>query len=209
MIGFVVRMGLHTGETVEHDGNYSGSEVNRAARLMALAHGGQVLVSDTTEVLLRNRLSLRPLGEHVLRGLRGQISVYQSLRRSPDRIPGASQCRALRGQPATAVTSLVGRDELVRQGAELVRDRQLVTLTGVGGVGKTRMALEVGAELAGEFPDGRGGRAGGGRRSGFDPRRDRNRARDHTAGRYPLITTVAARSQASGCCSSSTTASIC
>jgi class 3 adenylate cyclase len=76
-ITFAVRMGLHTGETAERAGRYSGSEVNRAARLMALAHGGQVLVSDTTEVLLRNRLSLRPLGEHVLRGLRGQISVYQ------------------------------------------------------------------------------------------------------------------------------------
>ena len=74
-IGFAVRMGLHTGETVERDGDYSGSEVNRAARLTALAHGGQVLVSDTAEMLLRNRLSLRPLGEHVLRGLRGRISV--------------------------------------------------------------------------------------------------------------------------------------
>jgi class 3 adenylate cyclase len=69
-IGFAVRMGLHTGETVEWDGRYSGSEVNRAARLTALAHGEQVLVSDAADVLLRNRLSVRPLGEHVLRGLR-------------------------------------------------------------------------------------------------------------------------------------------
>jgi predicted ATPase/class 3 adenylate cyclase/DNA-binding CsgD family transcriptional regulator len=154
-IGFAVRMGLHTGETTERGGRYSGSEVNRAARLMALAHGGQVLVSDTTELLLRSRLSLRPLGEHVLRGLRGQISVYQVIADGlPTEFPVLHSAENLAGNLPRQVTSLVGRDDLVRQGAELVRDRPLVTLTGVGGVGKTRMALEVGAELAGEFPDG-------------------------------------------------------
>jgi predicted ATPase/class 3 adenylate cyclase/DNA-binding CsgD family transcriptional regulator len=154
-ISFAVRMGLHTGETAERGGRYSGSEVNRAARLMALAHGGQVLVSDTTEVLLRNRLSLRPLGEHVLRGLRGQISVYQVIADGlPTEFPVLHSAENLAGNLPRQVTSLVGRDDLVRQGAELMRDRQLVTLTGVGGVGKTRMALEIGAELAGEFPDG-------------------------------------------------------
>jgi predicted ATPase len=154
-IGFAVRMGLHTGETVERDGNYSASEVNRTARLMALAHGGQILVSDTTQVLLRNRVSLRPLGEYVLRGLRGQISVYQVIADGlPTEFPVLHSAENLAGNLPPQVTSLVGRDDLVRQGAELVRDRQLVTLTGVGGVGKTRMALEVGAELAGEFPDG-------------------------------------------------------
>jgi predicted ATPase/DNA-binding NarL/FixJ family response regulator len=154
-IGFAVRMALHTGETAERDGSYSGSEINRAARLMALAHGGQVLVSDTTEVLLRNRLSLRPLGEHVFRGLRGQISVYQVIADGlPAEFPVLHSTEHLAGNLPRQVTSLVGRDDLVRQGAELVRDRQLVTLTGVGGVGKTRMALEVGAELSGEFPDG-------------------------------------------------------
>ena len=70
-------MGLHTGEAIERDRNYFGSEVNRAARLMSLAHGGQVLVSDATEVLLRDRVALRPLGEHRLRGLRGRMAVYQ------------------------------------------------------------------------------------------------------------------------------------
>lgn len=152
---FAVRMGLHTGETVEDAGHYSGSEVNRAARLMALAHGGQVLVSDTTEALLRNRLSLRPLGEHVLRGLRGQISVYQVIADGlPAEFPVLRSAERFEGNLPRRVSSLVGRDELVCQGAELVRDRQLVTLTGTGGVGKTRMALEIGAELAEEFPDG-------------------------------------------------------
>src|SRR5439155_21692074 len=75
--GFTVRMALHTGAAVERDRNYIGSEVNRAARLMSLAHGRQILVSDATEVLLRDRVQLRPLGEHRLRGLRGRTSVYQ------------------------------------------------------------------------------------------------------------------------------------
>jgi predicted ATPase/DNA-binding CsgD family transcriptional regulator len=154
-IGFAVRMGLHTAEAAEEDGSYSGSEVNRAARLTALAHGGQVLVSDTTEVLLRSRLSLRPLGEHALHGFRRQISVYQVIADGlPTEFPVLRSAERFAGNLPRQITSLIGRDELVRQVAELVRDRQLVTLTGVGGVGKTRMALEIGAELAGEFPDG-------------------------------------------------------
>jgi class 3 adenylate cyclase len=130
-IAFAVRMGLHTGEAVERDGSYSGGEVNRAARLMALGHGGQILVSDTTEVLLRNRLSLRPLGEHVLRGLRGQISVYQVIADGlPAEFPVLHSAENLGGNLPRQVTSLIGRDDLVRQGAELVGERQLVTLTG-------------------------------------------------------------------------------
>ena len=154
-IGFAVRMALHTGDTADGDGTYAGTEVNRGTRLMALAHGGQILASDTTEVLLRNRLSLRPLGEHLLRGLRGQISVYQVIADGlPTEFPVLHSAEHLAGNLPRRVTSLVGRDELVRHGAECVRNRPLVTLTGVGGVGKTRMALEIGAELAGDFPDG-------------------------------------------------------
>jgi len=72
-----VCMAVHTAEATERDGTYSGNEVNRAARLLSLAHGGQVLVSDVTEALLRNRVVLRPLGENRLHGLRGRMSVYQ------------------------------------------------------------------------------------------------------------------------------------
>ena len=87
--------------------------------------------------------------------LPGQISVYQVIADGlPTEFPVLRSAERFAGNLPRRVTSLVGRDDLVRQGAELVRDRQLVTLTGVGGVGKTRMALEIGAELAGEFPDG-------------------------------------------------------
>src|SRR5947209_8043333 len=64
VIPFGVRMGLHTGEATARDGNYFGTDVNRAARLMSLAHGGQVVISDATEVLLQDRVQLRRLGEH-------------------------------------------------------------------------------------------------------------------------------------------------
>ena len=154
-VDFTVRMGLHTGDAIERDSTYVGSEVNRAARLLSLAHGGQVLVSDVTEVLLRDRVTLRSLGEHRLRGVHGRMSVYQLVAdglavdfpvlRTVDDFPG---------NLPQQLTSLVGREPVVEEVAELVRSEPLVTLTGVGGVGKTRLALEVGAEVAAEFPDG-------------------------------------------------------
>ena len=154
-VNFSVRMGLHTGEAIERDRNYFGGEVNRAARLMSLAHGAQVLVSDATEVLLGNRLALRPLGEHRLRGLRGRMSVYQVVADGlPTEFPMLRSVDYFAGNLPQQLSSLVGRETVVGEVAELVRANRLVTLSGVGGVGKTRLALEVGAELAGEFPDG-------------------------------------------------------
>ena len=154
-VNFAVRMGLHTGEAIERDRSYFGSEVNRAARLMSLAHGGQVLVSDATEVLLRNRMALRPLGEHRLRGLRGRMSVYQLVAEGlPSEFPVLRSVDHFTGNLPEQVSSLVGREDAVADVAELVRSERLITLSGVGGVGKTRLALEVGAELAGEFSDG-------------------------------------------------------
>ena len=154
-IPFAARMALHTGEAVESDRNYYGTEVNRATRLMALAHGGQVLVSDTAEVLVRSRVSLRPLGDHLLLGLRGMIPVFQVVADGlPSEFPVLRSVDQFAGNLPRQVSSLVGRDADVDDVAELVRYQRLVTLTGVGGVGKTRLAIEVGAELAGEFDDG-------------------------------------------------------
>jgi predicted ATPase/DNA-binding NarL/FixJ family response regulator len=150
-----VRMALHTGEAVERDHTYLGPEVNRAARLLGLAHGGQVLVSDTAEVLLRTQVALRPLGEHLLRGLRGVIPVYQVLADGlPSEFPVLRSGHDFAGNLPRRMSSLVGRETEIDAVGELVRTRPLVTLTGVGGVGKTRLAVEIGAELGGEFTDG-------------------------------------------------------
>ena len=155
MVDLTVCMALHTAEATEQEGTYSGNEVNRTGRLLSLAHGGQILVSDTTEVLLRNRVVLRPLGENRLHGLRGRMSVYQLVAdglladfpvlRSVDRFPG---------NLPQQLNSLVGREQSIDDVVELMRSSRLVTFSGVGGVGKTRLALEVGEELAGDFPDG-------------------------------------------------------
>jgi predicted ATPase/DNA-binding CsgD family transcriptional regulator len=154
-VNFHVRMALHTGAAVERDRNYFGTEVNRAARLMSLAHGGQVLVSDTTEVLLRDAVTLRSLGEHRLRGLRGRMSVYQVIADGlPTDFPVLRGVDAFAGNLPQQLSSLVGRDAVIEEVADLVRSQRLMTLSGVGGVGKTRLALEAGSELASEFADG-------------------------------------------------------
>jgi predicted ATPase/class 3 adenylate cyclase/DNA-binding CsgD family transcriptional regulator len=150
-----VRMGLHTGVALERDGTYFGTDVSRAGRLMSLAHGGQVVVSDATEVLLHDRVRLRPLGEHRLRGLHGRMTVHQVVADGlRTEFPVLRSVDRFAGNLPQQVNSFVGREDLVTEVADLVRSNRLVTLSGVGGVGKTRLAFEVGAELAGEFPDG-------------------------------------------------------
>src|SRR4051794_29946340 len=154
-VPFGVRMGLHTGEATEREGSYLGTDVSRAARLMSLAHGGQVLVSDATELLLRDRMMLRALGEHRLRGPRGGMRVYQVVADGlRSEFPVLRSTDRFAGNLPQHLSSFVGREDLVLEVADLVRSNRLVTLSGVGGVGKTRLAIEVGAELAAEFPDG-------------------------------------------------------
>jgi predicted ATPase len=153
-----VRMGVHTGTAEERNGDYFGPAVNRAARVMAAGHGGQVLLSLATEELICDRLpdgvTLVDLGEQRLIGLARPERLFQV--RGPglrSRFPRLA-AMAPGGQIPRPVTSFVGHgDDLTRLAVELTR-RPLVTLTGVGGVGKTRMAVEAGWMIANEFPDG-------------------------------------------------------
>lgn len=145
-----VRMGLHTGEAEEREGDYLGPAVNRAARIMALGHGGQVLLSATTAALVPGG-SLLDLGEHGLSGIGEPQRVFQL---------GSAKFAALRGADAIPTnlpadrSLFVGRDQEIATVISLIRSVRIVTLTGVGGVGKTRLALRVASELCAEFPDG-------------------------------------------------------
>jgi len=145
-----VRMGVHTGEATERDGDYFGAPVNRAARLMAAGHGGQVLVSATTAGLV-GTAGLTDLGEHQLRDLSEPQRVFQV---GAGRFPPLRTLDVALTNLPVQPTSLIGRQPLIAELAELVEHCPLVTLTGVGGVGKTRLAVEVGAELLPKFPDG-------------------------------------------------------
>jgi hypothetical protein len=149
-----VRMGIATGEAELRDGDYFGTVLNRAARVMAAGHGGQILVADSTAGLLSG-VDLLDLGPRRLRDVPRPVGVFQ-VRASGLRteFPALRALDTSPGNLRPAVTSLIGRESEVDAITAAVRSHRLVTLTGVGGVGKTRLALEVAAHLADEFPDG-------------------------------------------------------
>jgi len=146
-----VRMGLHTGEAEERDGDYFGADVNRAARLMAVAHGGQIVMSGATAAIVRSAVPLVHLGSHRLRDLSDPEDVWQV---GTDVFPPLRSLDAIPGNLPAQLSSFVGRSEELRDVGGAVRSHRLVTLTGVGGVGKTRLALQVAAEVAPMFPGG-------------------------------------------------------
>jgi predicted ATPase len=149
-----VRMGIATGEAELRDNDYFGTVLNRAARLMAAGHGRQVLISESTAGLLSG-VDLVNLGSRRLRDLPNPITVFQlqadGLRTD---FPPLCSLDVTPGNLRPVSSSLIGRDSAVAELAAVVRSRRLVTLTGVGGVGKTRLALEVATQLVDEFPDG-------------------------------------------------------
>ena len=154
-----VRMGVHTGVAELRDGDYYGSSVNRAARLMAVAHGGQVIVSQAASDLARDALgsdvALVDLGEHRLQDLARAERVYQLVAAGlQEEFPRLRSVDAFPGNLPAQLSSFVGRERDVADVAALLRDARFVTLTGVGGVGKTRLALQAAAAVIPRFPDG-------------------------------------------------------
>src|ERR1700726_1443103 len=149
-----VGMGLATGEAELRQGDYFGAVLNRVARLMAAGHGGQVLLAESTAGLLSG-VDLVDLGPRRLRDLPTPIGVFQvraaGLRTE---FPALRALDASSGNLRAATTSFVGRESEVAELQAAVKSHRLVTLTGVGGVGKTRLALEVAERLHDEFPDG-------------------------------------------------------
>ena len=149
-----VRVGINTGEVQERDRDYFGPAVNRAARLMGIAYGGQILVSSATERLLTG-VDLRDLGVHRLRDLSTPEHVFQLCTAGLQvDFPPLRSLDAVPGNLPMQLTSFIGRNEEVKTLLELLSGHRLVTLTGVGGVGKTRLALQVAAEVLEQFPDG-------------------------------------------------------
>ena len=155
-----VRMGLHTGEgTLGADGDYVGLDVHRAARIASAAHGGQVLLSGTTQALgdgsLPPHVSLLDLGEHRLKDLsRPERLVQLVIEGLPARFPPVRTIDATPGNLPVLATSFVGRRREVAEGRALLESTRLLTLTGPGGTGKTRLALRLASESIEAFPDG-------------------------------------------------------
>ncbi|MFN0027204.1 MAG: ATP-binding protein [Acidimicrobiales bacterium] len=153
-LGLPVRMGIATGEAQERDGDYFGPALNRAARVMAVGHGGQILVAATTAALV-DGADLLDLGERRLRDLSGAHRLFQVRGDGLAEVfPELRTLDAVPGNLPVQSANLVGRELAVKDLAALIPAHRLVTLTGVGGVGKTRLAVQVAAELAGDFPDG-------------------------------------------------------
>ena len=154
-----VRMGIHTGEGRLSGNDYVGMDVHRAARIAAAAHGGQVIISAATEALVEHQLPdgvrVRDLGEHrlkdivnperlydlVIGGLAADFPPPRSLEARPNNLP-------------LQLTSFVGREDQLTEIKQLLQNARLVTLTGAGGTGKTRLALQAAADTLSDYRDG-------------------------------------------------------
>lgn len=153
------RMGIHTGQAEEDQGDYFGPPLNRTARLMSAAHGGQVLLTgvaaDLAQGHLPDRAELKGLGTHRLRDLSNAEDVSQLLHPElPAEFPPILSLDFFQGNLPPQLTSFIGREEEIAQVNALLNDTRILTLTGIGGAGKTRLALEIGVQRIEEFSDG-------------------------------------------------------
>lgn len=156
-----VRMAIHVGAPQQRDGDYFGPPLNRAARLRDVGHGGQLLLSLSAHELLHDTLppgvSLIDLGEHQLRDLGRPERIFQAAAPDlPTTFPPLSSLQRYRHNLPSQATALIGREDELEVVASTLRDpsTRLLTLTGPGGIGKTRLALQAASALLDEFADG-------------------------------------------------------
>ena len=154
-----VRIGIHTGEGVVHGTDYVGMDVHRAARIAASAHGGQVAVSAATQELVSHALPpgtrLRDLGVHRLKDITNAEHLYDLVVEGlPAEFPALRTLDARPNNLPVQLTSFIGRDDQLNEMKELMATTRLLTLTGAGGTGKTRLAVQLAAETLRDYPDG-------------------------------------------------------
>ncbi len=154
-----VRMGLHTGEPTRAEDKYVGLDVHRAARIGAAGYGGQILLSETTHALVKNALpqdvTARDLGEHRLKDLRAPKRLYQLV--IPELLSDFPPLKTLDARPnnlPAQLSSFVGRERELDELASLLRTTRLLTLSGAGGAGKTRLSIQLAEKMLDAFPDG-------------------------------------------------------
>jgi predicted ATPase/class 3 adenylate cyclase len=158
-VGLAVRAALHTGHVEERDHDYFGPILNRVARLLSAGHGGQVLLSQATFELVRDSLSedivVTPLGSHRLKDLQRPEAVTQlSVTGLRSSFPPLRTLDSFPNNLPAQVTSFVGREREMARIKELLGSTRCLTLTGSGGTGKTRLALQAAADLLQDLPDG-------------------------------------------------------
>ncbi len=155
-----VRMGIHTGEAENEGNEYRGyTTLSFVQRLMAAGHGGQILVSNTTENLLREQLppaiSLRDMGVNKFAGVSSSVRIFQVI--APDLPTEFPPLRTLENLPnnlPSQLTSFVGREKELAEVKKLLQNARLLTLIGPGGTGKTRLSIQAASEMLDQYPDG-------------------------------------------------------
>jgi predicted ATPase/class 3 adenylate cyclase len=154
-----VRMGLHTGISQERDGDYYGLDVNLAARIMGLAYGGQILLSEVTTKLVGRSLppecTLADLGDHRLKGVAPVERIFQLCH--PDLVanfPPLKSLAVFKHNLPRQPSSFIGRTQELVEIKRLIKDTPLLTLLGPGGTGKTRLVLQVAEDIIDDYPDG-------------------------------------------------------